>query len=78
MKWTNVPEVLLVFQKASKEKSSAEKKLGKAFEPVPCKILMKYKLVKCTENWLKCPPQKISTSSKKSSWGTATKEAAQE
>lgn len=76
---SNVPKVLLVFKKASKERSSAEEKAGKAFEPLPCKILMmKYKLVKCTENWLKCPAQRISVNGKKSSWGIATKEAAQE
>lgn len=50
-----MPKVLLVFKKAFKERSTGDKKVGKALEPVPSKILMmKYKLVKCTEHWLKC------------------------
>lgn len=51
-------------QKTIEGKVRCWKKVGKAFEPVPYKILvMTYKLVKCTENSLKCPTQRISTSS---------------
>lgn len=70
-----MPKDLLVFRRASKQRPSAGKKVRKAFDTVPCKIfidkLMKYKLdkwtVKQTENWLKCPAQRVSISGTKSS-----------